>query len=67
LLIDARHRIIASSDGQGILQDTFALDTDGRARGHYMTESAVTAFAQTPGYETYQGLGWYGVVESKAA
>ncbi len=24
----------------------------------------MTAFALTPGYETYQGLGWYGVIES---
>ena len=67
LLVDAKHRVIASSDGAGVLQETFALETDGRARGHYVNERALTAFAQTPGYETYKGLGWYGVVESKAA
>jgi uncharacterized protein YerC len=65
LLIDARHRVIAASDGHGVLQETVALETEGRPRGHYQRDTALTAFAQTPGYETYRGLGWYGVVQSK--
>jgi hypothetical protein len=67
LLVDARHRVIASSDGQGVLSEIFPLETEGRARGHYLREGATTAFAQTPGYETYRGLGWYGVVDSRGA
>ena len=67
MLVDARHRVIASSDGKGFLQEIVALDTDGRTRGHYQSDRALTAFALTPGYETYEGLGWYGVIESSAA
>jgi uncharacterized protein YerC len=66
MLLDARHRVIASSDGKGLLQEIYPLDTDGRDRGHYAQAGGLTAFALTPGYETYQGLGWYGVIESKA-
>ena len=65
MLLDARHRVIASSDGRGVLQETYALDTGGLTRGHYANGAAVTAFALTPGYETYTGLGWYGVIESR--
>lgn len=67
MLVDARHRVIASSDGRGVLQETYPLETDGRTRGHYSGAQSLTAFALTPGYETYQGLGWYGVIESRAA
>jgi hypothetical protein len=64
MLLDARHRVIASSDGKGVLQEVYPLETGGSARGHYTKDSTVTAFALTPGYETYKGLGWYGVIES---
>lgn len=66
MLLDARHRVIASSDGKGVLQEVYPLETEGRSRGHYARPGALTAFALTPGYETYKGLGWYGVIESKA-
>jgi len=65
LLLDARGRVIASSDGRGILSETLALRTDGRSMGWYADRAGKTiGFALTPGYETYRGLGWYGVVES---
>ena len=63
LLVDARHRVIAASDGRGILSETLALRTDGRTMGHYLEPGGRhVAFALTPGYETYRGLGWYGVI-----
>jgi hypothetical protein len=65
MLLDARHRVIASSDGKGVLQEIYPLETGGLTRGHYAKGSTVTAFALTPGYETYRGLGWYGVIESR--
>jgi len=65
MLLDARHRVIASSDGKGVLQETYPLETEGRTRGHYARSGAMTAFALTPGYETYKGLGWYGVIENR--
>jgi hypothetical protein len=63
MLVDARHRIIAASDDQGLLTETYPLKTEGRTRGFYRQGDRLIAFALTPGYETYKGLGWFGVVE----
>lgn len=66
LLLDARHRVIASSDGRGVLADTFPLRRAGASMGHYVDgEEKLVGYALTPGYETYRGLGWYGVIEQK--
>lgn len=63
LLIDSRHRVIASSDGRGLLAEAFPLRTGGGERGHYMdADGNLVGYALTPGYETYRGLGWYGVI-----
>jgi hypothetical protein len=63
LLIDSAGRIIAASDGRDILTASFALEAQGKASGHYTDGAgAQVAFALTPGYETYKGLGWHGVV-----
>jgi len=68
LLVDAKHRVIASSDGQGILTEVVALATGGRTHGFYQDGGGQTvAFHATPGYETYRGLGWYGVIIQKPA
>ncbi|WP_298721117.1 methyl-accepting chemotaxis protein [uncultured Ferrovibrio sp.] len=62
LLLDSKRRVIASSDGQGLYQP-FALETGDKPRGYYYTPSGeLIAFAKTIGYETYDGLGWYGVI-----
>lgn len=69
LLVDRQHNIIASSDGQGILQQQYPLHISTHhgnttARGSYMREDgSLVGYSLTPGYETYEGLGWYGVVE----
>jgi hypothetical protein len=63
LLVDAQHRVIASSDASLRLGDKVSLKTGGRDRGHYRdADGTVTAFHATPGYETYEGLGWYGMI-----
>jgi hypothetical protein len=63
LLVDAQGRVIAASDGQGLLTDRVALDVNGRSSGYYRDpHGTVVAFHHTPGYETYRGLGWYGVI-----
>jgi hypothetical protein len=63
LLVDRRHRVIASSDGSGVLTESINLRTDGRTQGNYLDDKGnVVGFAHTPGYETYAGLGWYGVI-----
>lgn len=67
LLLDSRHRVIASSDRTGILSETFPLRKDKGERGHYLDPTGVmVGYARTPGYETYDGLGWYGVIVQKA-
>ncbi len=66
LLLDSRHRVIAASDRHGLLTETFPLDTSRGERGHYADGNGnLVAYALTPGYETYDGLGWYGVIVQK--
>jgi hypothetical protein len=70
MLIDARRRVLAASNGQGALSETLPLDPKERISGVDRSDrdGIVTAFHRTPGYETYGGLGWYGVVmQHKAA
>jgi hypothetical protein len=63
LLLDAQHRVIAASDGQGELDEVIDLKRRARKVGSYqLANGTLLGFARTPGYETYQGLGWYGVV-----
>jgi hypothetical protein len=67
LLVDAQKRVIAASDEQGILSERIPLETGGRSSGFYHDrEGRAVAFHETPGYETYAGLGWYGVILQRA-
>src|SRR5215472_2289431 len=66
MLIDAKRRVIAASDGRGILTSEFALRADGRGGSYMDAAGRLVAFHITPGYETYRGLGWYGVIEQAA-
>ena len=67
LLIDATGRIIAASDDKGILSERVTLQNRAQSCGHYAdAQDQVLAFHRTPGYETYAGLGWYGVIIQKA-
>jgi len=67
MLVDAAHRVIASSDGQGVLTERLALRLEGRQSGYYVEPNgSLVAFHATPGYETYRGLGWYGVIVQDA-
>jgi hypothetical protein len=65
LLLDATGRVIASSDGQGVLTERLELRTGGAASGSYADGDTTVGFAHTPGYETYEGLGWYGVLSQR--
>jgi hypothetical protein len=63
MIVDSNFRVLASSDERGVLTDTFHLNTEGRAIGPAQNpDGSVVGFALTPGYETYAGLGWYGVI-----
>jgi len=62
LILNSNHRVIAAS---GRLEDLdhFPLKTNGQSIGAYVDDSGrLVGFALTPGYETYQGLGWYGAL-----
>ena len=44
------------------------LALEGQRSGFYHDRSgALIAFHATPGYETYKGLGWFGVIIGAAA
>lgn len=62
MLVDAQKRVIASSDGKGQLVEQYDLKVSG-PQGFYIQGDKLVAYARTPGYETYKGLGWYGVLE----
>src|SRR5262249_14361568 len=67
LLVDSNFRVIAASDGQGLLSERISLKLDGRRSGFYQdARGELIAFHATPGYETYKGLGWLGVIVCKA-
>jgi hypothetical protein len=68
LLVDSNFRVIAASDGQGLLTERIPISLEGRRSGFYQDRSgALVAFHATPGYETYKGLGWFGVILGGAA
>jgi hypothetical protein len=63
MLLDAKGRVIAANDRKGLLNESFALNHDGRDAGTYVDSKGSTiGFHRTPGYETYRGLGWYGCI-----
>jgi hypothetical protein len=63
LLVDSKFRVIASSDGHGLLTERMPLVQNGSRSGFYKDRSGLqVAFHLTPGYETYKGLGWFGVI-----
>jgi Methyl-accepting chemotaxis protein (MCP) signalling domain len=63
LLVDSNFRVIAASDGRGLLTEQIQLSLEGKRCGFYQDRSGkLVAFHATPGYETYKGLGWFGVI-----
>lgn len=68
LLIDSSGRVIAATGSKGILTESFMLRHGGQKSGSYTDASGnLIGFALTPGYETYRGLGWYGVMVRSGA
>lgn len=67
LLLDQKHRVLAASDGAGVLSETVKLDVAGGGMGSYANGDRTVGYARTPGYETYEGLGWYGCLVQDAA
>ncbi|MBK1674344.1 chemotaxis protein [Ectothiorhodospira shaposhnikovii] len=63
MLLDAKHRIIADSRGEPSLKEVYPFNPGNRDKGFDITEDHMVAFARTPGYETYEGMGWFGAIE----
>lgn len=62
LLIDPSGRIIASNRAE-LRYKQFDLAHGGRSKGsYYLPGGEIVAFAQTLGYEDYDGLGWWSVI-----
>lgn len=67
LLIDARQRVIAASDRQGVLSETVPAAVIGPTSGFGRdAQGRLWAHHRTPGFETYAGLGWHGVIVQQA-
>lgn len=63
LLLDHDLRVIAASDRRGVGIERVAVETGGKPAGYRRGPGNSTiGFALTPGYETYRGLSWYGVL-----
>jgi hypothetical protein len=60
-LLDAEHRVIAASAAADPVPDRIPLP-EGHDHGHAADNGGILAWARTPGFETYRGLGWYGAL-----
>ncbi|MBI1338973.1 methyl-accepting chemotaxis sensory transducer [bacterium] len=63
-LLDRDFTCIAASDGEGVGM-RYPLDAAGKDKGAYNTGAAVVAYARTIGYQEYDGLGWWCVIEQR--
>ena len=64
MILDTHGTVIASSDRRGILTEQFDLrrKTPDKTTGFFVDRDTLVGYALTPGYETYKGLGWWGVI-----
>lgn len=69
MLVDSGHRVLSASDGNGMLRERIDLHGAGTDTSGYYSrpDGTVVGFSLTPGYETYEGLGWYGVITQTLA
>ena len=65
MLLDREGLILAASDHQGELSEAFPLPRNAGAMGSYAANGVTVGYALTPGYETYEGLGWYGCITQR--
>jgi hypothetical protein len=64
LLVDRHGTVLAASDDRGQLTERIDLARGAgeRAGVYRLEDGTMVGFSLTPGYETYEGLGWYGVI-----
>jgi hypothetical protein len=66
LILDQKLRVLAASDETGELQEVMDLDLSRGDMGAYRHGDSMIGYARTPGYETYQGMGWYGCIVQRS-
>ncbi|MFH1803655.1 MAG: methyl-accepting chemotaxis protein [Pseudomonadota bacterium] len=63
LIVDRNFKVIAASDGMHGPDENLKLKIGNPEMDSYLLgDGSLVAYALTPGYETYQGLGWRGVI-----
>jgi hypothetical protein len=62
LILDMQGRVIAASDGVGVLEEVIVLPPNAGTSGFHEANGRVIAHHVTPGYETYRGLNWRGML-----
>ena len=67
MLIDSRGLVIADSAKKGILREKYKIQGSGKVGNYVDSSGNFVGWALTPGYETYSGLGWRGVLVQKPA
>lgn len=66
MIVDAAGRVIADSGPTSSDTKRYDLRAGGANTGVYRTDDgSFVGYALTPGYETYQGMGWFGVIEQR--
>ncbi|WP_417806154.1 methyl-accepting chemotaxis protein [Thalassospira lucentensis] len=66
LIVDRDNKVIASSDKKIKNGEALSLRLNGAEKGSYLLDDdSIVAYALTPGFETYKGLGWRGVIIQK--
>ena len=66
LITDRDGLVLAASDSQGVLTEELPLSRLSPDHGVLSTPGGKEyAFQRTPGFETYEGLGWFGVIERR--
>ncbi|WP_114088047.1 methyl-accepting chemotaxis protein [Thalassospira profundimaris] len=66
MIVDRNFNVIATSDGMSRREERFILQLGKNDKDSYLLEDGtIVAFALTPGYETYEGMGWRGVIVQK--
>ncbi|RMP25224.1 hypothetical protein ALQ27_00013 [Pseudomonas syringae pv. delphinii] len=67
MMVDADHKVIASSDAQSPLGQSIDVQINaGQATGYStLPNNNIQGYSMTPGFETYPGMGWLGVIEQR--
>lgn len=68
LILDSNHRVIAASDVQGLHSEVMNLPALKESiRQLRSRDGTLLGCVKPPGYETYRGMGWTGVITLRPA